>query len=51
MSLADAKWLYDRTTRGDVVEVTGSSRQMTLTNGYGDWNLAPDAWKAGSALS
>jgi lipoprotein-anchoring transpeptidase ErfK/SrfK len=51
MSLADAAWLYDRTTRGDVVEVTGSPRQMTLTNGYGDWNLSPAAWKAGSALS
>ncbi|WP_299924030.1 Ig-like domain-containing protein [uncultured Nocardioides sp.] len=51
MSLADARWLYDRTSRGDVVEVTGSARQMTLENGYGDWNLAPAAWKQGSALS
>jgi lipoprotein-anchoring transpeptidase ErfK/SrfK len=51
MSLADAQWLYDRTSRGDVVEVTGSSRQMTLDNGYGDWNLSPAAWKQGSALS
>ena len=51
MSLADAKWLYDRTSRGDVVEVTGSDRQMTLTNGYGDWNLSRADWKSGSALS
>jgi lipoprotein-anchoring transpeptidase ErfK/SrfK len=51
MSLADAQWLYDRTSRGDVVEVTGSARQMTLENGYGDWNLSPKAWKKGSALS
>jgi lipoprotein-anchoring transpeptidase ErfK/SrfK len=51
MSVADAAWLYDRTTRGDVVEVTGSARQMTLTNGYGDWNLSPADWKTGSALS
>jgi lipoprotein-anchoring transpeptidase ErfK/SrfK len=51
MSLADAQWLYERTSRGDVVEVTGSNRWMTLGNGYGDWNLSPADWKAGSALS
>ncbi|WP_241005133.1 Ig-like domain-containing protein [Nocardioides sp. zg-1228] len=51
MSVADAQWLYDRTSRGDVVEVTGSARQMTLDNGYGDWNLSAADWKQGSALS
>ena len=51
MSLADAQWLYDRTSRGDVVEVTGSNRSMTLENGYGDWNLSPADWKSGSAVS
>lgn len=51
MSLADAAWLYERTSRGDVVEVVGSERQMTLENGYGDWNLSPADWKSGSALS
>ena len=51
MSTADAAWLYDLTKRGDVVEVTGSSRYMTLTNGYGDWNLDFADWSAGSALS
>jgi hypothetical protein len=34
-----------------VVEVTGSDRHMTLTNGYGDWNASFDEWKQGSALS
>ncbi|WP_246849851.1 L,D-transpeptidase [Nocardioides xinjiangensis] len=51
MSLSDAQWLYDRTHRGDVVEVVGSARQMTLENGYGDWNLSERAWQKGSALS
>ena len=50
MSLADAAWLYDRTHRGDVVEVTGSDRQMSLTNGYGDWNASFADYRAGSAL-
>ncbi|WP_246861425.1 Ig-like domain-containing protein [Nocardioides sp. SYSU D00065] len=51
MSLADAQWLYERTSRGDVVEVTGSDRRMTLDNGYGDWNLPLAQWKKGSALT
>ncbi len=51
MSVADAGWLYDHTSRGDVVVVTGSARSMTLENGYGDWNLSAADWKAGSALS
>lgn len=51
MSLADAQWLYDRTRRGDVVEVTGSERRMTLENGFGDWNLSAAEWRQGSALS
>lgn len=50
MSLADAAWLYDRTHRGDVVEVSGSDRQMSLTNGYGDWNASFADYRAGSAL-
>ncbi|MGZ5418821.1 MAG: L,D-transpeptidase [Nocardioides sp.] len=51
MSTANAAWLYNLTKRGDVVEVTGSDRYMTLTNGYGDWNASFDEWKQGSALS
>lgn len=50
MSVADAAWLYDLTHRGDVVEVTGSDRQMSLTNGYGDWNASFADYRAGSAL-
>ena len=51
MSTADAGWLYAMSRRGDVVEYTGTDRSMTLENGYGDWNLPPADWKAGSALS
>lgn len=50
MSTADAKWIYDRSKRGDVVEYTGTDRPMTLDNGYGDWNASFADWKAGSAL-
>ena len=51
MSTADAGWLYNMTKRGDVVEYTGTDRQMTLDNGYGDWNADFATWKKGSALS
>jgi lipoprotein-anchoring transpeptidase ErfK/SrfK len=51
MSTANAAWIYNISKRGDVVEYTGTDRQMTLDNGYGDWNDSFAAWKAGSALS
>jgi lipoprotein-anchoring transpeptidase ErfK/SrfK len=38
MSTENAGWLYGQTLIGDVVEYTGTSREMTLTNGIGDWN-------------
>ena len=44
-------WAHAMSRRGDVVEYTGTDRQMTLENGYGDWNLAFPDWKTGSALS
>ncbi|GAB7004285.1 Ig-like domain-containing protein [Nocardioides sp. AN3] len=50
MSTANAKWLYDLSRRGDVVEYTGTDRPMTLTNGYGDWNERFSQYAKGSAL-
>jgi lipoprotein-anchoring transpeptidase ErfK/SrfK len=51
MSMENAAWLFDLTKRGDVVEVSGSDRHMTLYNGYGDWNASFQDYKQGSALS
>jgi lipoprotein-anchoring transpeptidase ErfK/SrfK len=51
MSMEDAAWLFNISKRGDVVEVTGSDRHMTLYNGYGDWNASFKDYKQGSALS
>jgi lipoprotein-anchoring transpeptidase ErfK/SrfK len=51
MSTSDAAWLYNLTKRGDVVETTGSNRWMTMTNGYGDWNVRFSEYKKGSALT
>ncbi len=50
MSTANAAWIYNISKRGDVVEYVGTNRQMTLDNGYGDWNASFDAYRQGSAL-
>jgi lipoprotein-anchoring transpeptidase ErfK/SrfK len=50
MSTENADWLYHMTVRGDVVDYTGTDRQMEPTNGYGDWNIPWDEYKQGSAL-
>ncbi|MCW2846847.1 MAG: hypothetical protein JWR90_821 [Marmoricola sp.] len=51
MSTANAEWLYNNTNVGDVVQYVGTSKQMTLTNGFGDWNESFGAYRSGSALS
>jgi len=51
MSTSNAGWLYNHSQIGDVVEYTGSSKMMTLTNGYGDWNEPFSEYKQGSALT
>ncbi|MDX3581207.1 MULTISPECIES: L,D-transpeptidase [Streptomyces] len=53
VGLADdgtAKRFYDQVIPGDVVKVTGSKETVAVGNGYGDWNLDWERWKAGSAL-
>jgi lipoprotein-anchoring transpeptidase ErfK/SrfK len=49
MSTTDAKWLYDRSRRGDVVEYTDSPRPLEDRNGWTDWNVPWATWTAGSA--
>jgi lipoprotein-anchoring transpeptidase ErfK/SrfK len=51
MSTANAGWLYDHSQIGDVVQYTGSSKMMTLDNGYGDWNESFAQYRQGSSLS
>jgi lipoprotein-anchoring transpeptidase ErfK/SrfK len=50
MSTANAGWLYSNSLIGDPVIYTGTSRQMTLTNGLGDWNESFAEYAKGSAL-
>lgn len=50
MSTADAKWLYDRSSRGDVIKYVNSPRPLEDRNGWTDWNVPWDAWTSGSAV-
>ncbi|MYZ34501.1 L,D-transpeptidase family protein [Streptomyces sp. SID4917] len=45
-----ARRFYEEVIPGDVVRVTGSTETVAAGNGYGDWNLGWDEWRAGSAL-
>ncbi|MFE2247532.1 L,D-transpeptidase [Streptomyces lavendulae] len=53
MSDANAKSVYEQVQAGDPLEVVGSGSKgkADLGNGYGEWNLSWDAWKAKSALA
>ncbi|MEU2558965.1 L,D-transpeptidase [Streptomyces longispororuber] len=45
-----ARRFYEEVVPGDVIRVTGSKETVAPGNGYGDWNVPWDEWKAGSAL-
>ncbi|MCO4698944.1 L,D-transpeptidase family protein [Streptomyces sp. RO-S4] len=53
MSTADAEWFFDTFRQGDLVEVVNSEGDTMepFGNGFGDWNLDWDKWRAGSALT
>ncbi len=50
MSIENAAWLYQNSKRGDVMTFVGSSRPLEPQNGWTDWNVDWQSWKAGSAL-
>jgi len=51
MSTENAGWFYDNSKVGDVIKYTGTDREMTLTNGFGDWTESYADYRSGSALS
>ncbi|CDQ42953.1 MAG: Ig-like domain-containing protein [Mycolicibacterium neoaurum] len=49
-STENAKWFYDNTKRGDIVEVINTvGPTLSGTDGLGDWNIPWPQWKAGNA--
>ncbi|WTW92242.1 Ig-like domain-containing protein [Streptomycetaceae bacterium NBC_01309] len=53
MTVADAKWFYDRVQVGDPVVVKGSTSTAVTDpgNGFGAWQLSYAQWQAKSALA
>jgi lipoprotein-anchoring transpeptidase ErfK/SrfK len=50
MSTANAEWFYGNSITGDMITIVGSPKQVSPTNGYGDWQLSWRQWLAGSAV-
>ncbi|MER6997791.1 Ig-like domain-containing protein [Streptomyces sp. NPDC000410] len=52
MSTSNAAWFFNTVRQGDIVEVVNSlgSGMDPFGNGFGDWNIAWDDWRDGSAL-
>jgi lipoprotein-anchoring transpeptidase ErfK/SrfK len=50
VSTSNAKWFYENTKRGDIVEVINTvGSQLPGTDGLGDWNIPWSQWKAGNS--
>ncbi|MBT2229236.1 Ig-like domain-containing protein [Nonomuraea sp. NEAU-A123] len=49
-SPANARWFYEFTQRGDIIQVSGTSRKLQFGNGPTPWAKSWDDWLAGSAL-
>jgi lipoprotein-anchoring transpeptidase ErfK/SrfK len=50
VSPGNAKWFYDNTKRGDIVEVVNTvGPTLSGTDGLGDWNIPWEQWRAGNA--
>ncbi|TDD34097.1 hypothetical protein E1286_41310 [Nonomuraea terrae] len=49
-STENARWFYEFTQRGDIIEVTGTSRKLRFGNGPTPWAKSWEDWLAGSAL-
>lgn len=50
MSTTNAGWFYEQSIIGDVIEYTGTDKAMTLSNGFGDWNLPFGEYAQGASL-
>ncbi|MCF6427654.1 L,D-transpeptidase [Amycolatopsis tucumanensis] len=47
MSTANAKWFYENSHRGDVVEVSDTGEQIKPGDGWTDWRFTWEQWLQG----
>lgn len=48
LSMEDGKWFHDNATYGDIVVITGTEVDLKAQDGWGDWNIPWETWKAGN---
>ncbi|WP_433186465.1 Ig-like domain-containing protein [Actinoallomurus sp. CA-150999] len=46
---AGAKWFFNLSNRGDVIDISGTSRDLEWNNGWGYWQLSFTKWMKESA--
>ncbi|MEV0674589.1 Ig-like domain-containing protein [Mycobacterium sp. NPDC050441] len=52
VSTSNARWFYENTKRGDIVEVVNTvGPVLPGTEGLGDWNIPWDQWRTGNAAT
>ena len=49
MSVADARWFHDQALAGDVLETTGTDRELEWDNGWGFYQRSWETWLEHSA--
>ncbi|KOX14081.1 Ig-like domain-containing protein [Nocardiopsis sp. NRRL B-16309] len=45
LRMDDARWLYENTLMGDVLETTGTDREVEWNNGWGYWQRSWEEWQ------
>ncbi|MFI6576608.1 Ig-like domain-containing protein [Nocardiopsis sp. NPDC050513] len=44
LRMEDARWIFENTLMGDVLETTGTDRELEWNNGWGYWQMSWDEW-------
>ena len=49
LRMDDARWFFQNTLMGDILDTTGTDREFEWDNGWGFWQMSWDEWLADSA--
>ncbi|MBB6121855.1 Ig-like domain-containing protein [Nocardiopsis algeriensis] len=49
LDMVNARWVFENTLMGDILDTTGTSRELEWHNGWGYWQMSWDEWLANSA--
>lgn len=48
VNMENGKWFHDNASYGDIVIITGTEVDLKAADGWGDWNIPWETWKAGN---